>query len=371
MPYGYDVANIPIPQAANPLESVMGGAVKGIDLGLGLQRAKQDAQLNQLQQQNYQQELDQKKSEGDLKKFGELTSFYKNLKNPRNKEIFYESGIKPLAEKIFGTQLPSMLDEKTSSYFDDAGELGQHLKDGAISLKDYKIGLQSLYMKALKEGDEESAKGLLESSKMISDPVSQNPSYTFQGFSGKDPVFSSNKSTQLITGTGVTGNSFIPKNEPAKLVEQQADLKNQSSIVTELRDKLAKIPDSLSGAASSAAATLTGGILASETKAYNDYLPAAAVKIYRAMTGDTRLSDADAAARAYPLIPKPWEPLSLRESKLKDIDDAISGRNDTLKSILMGTANLPNKQESSPVPGFTGDKEKRYQEWKKKQLMGK
>ena len=212
MPYGYDVANAQIPQAANPIDSIAKGLTSGIDLGFGLQRAKQDANLNELRMRQVQQEIDQKKSDDDLRKFSELTSFYKNLKNPRNKEIFYENGIKPLAEKIFGSELPSMLDDKTSSYFDDAGELSQHLKDKKITIKDYKLGLQALYLKALKEGDEESAKGLLDASRMVSEPQQQG-SYTFAGTDNSGNLVGiNNKTFETKIAPSPTGKPLLPKN---------------------------------------------------------------------------------------------------------------------------------------------------------------
>lgn len=169
MPYGYDVANAKLPQAADPIGSLMQGGVQGITLGLGLQRARQDAQINQLQQQAAMQEMEMKKQKADLDKFGEVSSFWSKLKNKKSKEIVYETGIKPLGSKIFGVEFPEQLDESYTDYFDAAGELYEQYKNPAnkFNEKDYANGLMNLALRAQSEGDMESAKGLLDASKAV------------------------------------------------------------------------------------------------------------------------------------------------------------------------------------------------------------
>lgn len=52
-------------------------------------------------------------------------------------------------------------------------------------------------------------------------------------------------------------------------------------------------------------------------KLYMDTLPSASVSFYRAVTGDTRLSDSDAKARALPLL---WHPSEAEDVKTKKFD---------------------------------------------------
>lgn len=59
---------------------------------------------------------------------------------------------------------------------------------------------------------------------------------------------------------------------------------------------------------------------------YTENLPSSAVALYRALTGDTRLSDADAKARALPLLWEPSQDVSLRTKKNEFIDKMILNR---------------------------------------------
>lgn len=368
MPYGYDVANVPIPQAANPLESVMGGAMKGIDLGLGLQRAKQDAQTNQLQQQMYQQELDQKKADSELRKFGELTSFYKGLKNKRNRELFYETGIKPLAERLFGTQLPPTLDERTSTYFDDAGELGQHLIDKTITIKDYKIALQGLYMKALKEGDEESAKGLLEASKMVSEPQQQG-SYLFAGTDNSGNIVGiNNKTFETKVAPSPTGKPLLPKNLTDVMANSSLFATRADDANKQLNGLIQKgfDPTSLSAGAQKLLPNYFQGENAQALEQIGRNFGAA---VLRKESGAAITKDEwDQVKLQY--IPQPGDKPETLAQKELNRDRAIQGLGQ-MGGTMPDLNSTQSIQEPSATIKFSDDKEKRYQEWKKKQLMGK
>lgn len=65
---------------------------------------------------------------------------------------------------------------------------------------------------------------------------------------------------------------------------------------------------------------------------YLENLPSSAVSLYRALTGDTRLSDADAKARALPLLWNPSQDVSLRQRKNDFIDKMINSREQLLSS---------------------------------------
>ena len=370
MPYGYNVDQTNIPQVGSPIDSAVGGVTQGITLGLGLQRARQDAQNNQLQQQAAIQEMERKKF-NDFKSALELTQTpsFKHLAKKDQAIIG-----KHLGEQ-FSNYLGQPIDipEWKDEFSTYTKRINEVLMDDNIPEAKKRTFIANILGEAADSMSEDKFSQLEKISNFgMKQPQQQGiPSFTFQGFSNNQPVFSSNKSPNLITGGGVTAENFIPKSEPSKIKEQQIDIAGQQDLVSSLRDKLDSIPSSIAGAGASGLAKVSGGIISPDTKAYLDIMPSAAVKIYRSTTGDTRLSDADAAARAYPIMPKPWEPKELQNSKLKDIEDALNGRNEKLKSLLT-TGNAKNiAGESTDIQSFPGEKEKRYQEWKKKQIMGK
>ena len=87
---------------------------------------------------------------------------------------------------------------------------------------------------------------------------------------------------------------------------------------------------------------------------YTENLPSSAVGLYRALTGDTRLSDADAKARALPLLWEPSQDVSLRTKKNEFIDKMINSRERLLSSgkykdgvIPLSDLQKATKEESS------------------------
>lgn len=369
MPYGYDVANAKLPQAADPIGSLMQGGVQGITLGLGLQRARQDAQTNQLQQQAAQLEIE-KQNYDKFKRYLDMAqspSF--QSWSPQDQETIVKK-VGESAIPALGIQLDMSnykYDSKHKKLVDDLAEINNDPSLPVESKRTLSVNRinQEMY-KLSKDEHEQFMKG---QEFALKQP--QPESFTFQGFSGNQPTFSSNKSTNLITGGGVTAENFISKSEPSKIKEQQIDIAGQQDLVSSLRDKLNSIPSSIGGVATSGLAKVSGGIIAPETKAYLDIMPSAAVKIYRSTTGDTRLSDADAAARAYPIMPKPWEPKELQDSKLKDIEDALNGRGSKLKSLLTTGNASGSDNPKLKIPTFSDTEEAEYQKWKKQQLTGK
>jgi len=92
-------------------------------------------------------------------------------------------------------------------------------------------------------------------------------------------------------------------------------------------------------------------------KLYTDSLPSSAVALYRALTGDTRLSDADAKARALPLLWEPSESTDLRDKKNSFIDRMIGAREKLLNSGKYADGFIPlndiqkaAKEESTSSP---------------------
>lgn len=118
---------------------------------------------------------------------------------------------------------------------------------------------------------------------------------------------------------------------PMALLKDEATLASQESMLKQLEFMLAKNQAGIPGALNSAAATMTrgnfgipspfgvGGVTkkkAEDARNYNEMKKAVAVMAYRAVTGDTRLSDADAADRGYPLVPDLSESMNVRTQKM-------------------------------------------------------
>lgn len=112
----------------------------------------------------------------------------------------------------------------------------------------------------------------------------------------------------------------------------KADLDAIQSIKDNLiasKDVLKNITPGIMGAGQSLVAKT--GLAYPEAATYDRTKNALAVSLYRAMTGDTRLSDADAAARALPLLPSTNQDEPQREQLWKFVDDAIGRREQFLQ----------------------------------------
>ena len=124
MPYGYDVANAILPQAAGPIGSALQGGIQGITLGLGLQRARQDAQLNQLQQQAAQEEMKNK----ELDMLGKAAERIKKAENPILKQFYWDTYFVPIVKNRIGSEI-DIPDEYSEQYEDSLGALAEGFKN--------------------------------------------------------------------------------------------------------------------------------------------------------------------------------------------------------------------------------------------------
>ena len=79
------------------------------------------------------------------------------------------------------------------------------------------------------------------------------------------------------------------------------------------------------------AAAVSGGGWATEHYDFLMKRPAFAVSFYRAITGDTRLSDADAQARALPLLWKTGQSSKIRKSSFDFMEKALNTRINMIK----------------------------------------
>ena len=119
------------------------------------------------------------------------------------------------------------------------------------------------------------------------------------------------------------GAKFIPG--MAKAQEQKEFKKDAIGLLNEAEQTLKKIPSGLAFGGFEALKAKTGQG-APEAASYQATRGALAVKVYRGMTGDTKLSDADAAARALPLIPPITDASSVRAKKFARLKGIMSGQ---------------------------------------------
>ena len=76
---------------------------------------------------------------------------------------------------------------------------------------------------------------------------------------------------------------------------------------------------------------------------YNSISPAGSAAIYRALTGDKRLSDDDAQKRAVPLLWRPGESESVKQKKFSILKSAIQQRTDRLANGQFSEIEDPTK----------------------------
>ncbi len=129
-------------------------------------------------------------------------------------------------------------------------------------------------------------------------------------------------------------------------IQQKNDLqtaKQQLLNITTLEKKAENLPSGYYGITSIAGGAISRG---GKTREYMKMLPATAVSVYRAITGDTRLSDADAAARAYPLLWHPSEGGDIRKSSFSNIKNLLNAR---IKMIQQGKYKMSGDQFITPL----------------------
>lgn len=121
---------------------------------------------------------------------------------------------------------------------------------------------------------------------------------------------------------------------PGSKTVGQVSPESQLSSLDYLQGLLNKIPTNVGTLGTVGAAKVLGGereimgvkIGSDAAKEYEDAKPGAAVSVYRAMTGDTRLSDADAQARALPFLPSTFpvmDTTNVRSGKMSRIRKAF------------------------------------------------
>lgn len=121
------------------------------------------------------------------------------------------------------------------------------------------------------------------------------------------------------------------KSPTADIKMQKLGLESQIQNVDLMEKEASQLKGGYSGMAEIAKATITRGEQGSKEMMYMKKLPAMSVSLYRAMTGDTRLSDADAQARALPLLWNPTLSPKLREPMFNDTKLYLEARKNLIE----------------------------------------
>lgn len=164
-------------------------------------------------------------------------------------------------------------------------------------------------------------------------PEKQNyvPAYMMGPDGSLVPVISPNNPPGMVP----KGSKVIPNpNAPTTDMRNQGVSASQARILwDDLKSQSEGLKGGYAGLLEKGKAIINRGSGDSANyKLYIDSLPSSAVALYRVLTGDTRLSDADAKARALPLLWEPSESTDLRDKKNSFIDRMIVARERLLNS---------------------------------------
>ena len=136
------------------------------------------------------------------------------------------------------------------------------------------------------------------------------------------------------------------KSPTAKQKDDLSNIDNVTTLLENMEKDAQNIPAGYSGLLSQFEGFITRGAKDTNTVVYNDQRKAVAVALYRALTGDTRLSDADAAARALPLLWKPDEAGQVRTMKFQKLKKLLSDRRIAVSQHLGGEENAEQLSEA-------------------------
>lgn len=142
---------------------------------------------------------------------------------------------------------------------------------------------------------------------------------------------------------------------PVSLINDQNLILNQEKQIDEIENALAPVnkktgkreynTTGAKGFVKTLASKATlGNIGGTDLRLYDQNRPATAVSLYRALTGDTRLSDADARARALPLLPTGGEPKEVQQKKIKFLREGIQRR----KRVLAQVSEMAKNNDLTP-----------------------
>lgn len=209
----------------------------------------------------------------------------------------------------------------------------ERLKRGMLGMAQGGTGQNFLGSYMDREAKKEEAKTAFKKQQMES--MAQVPFITtgvdgkpvFQGMIPKGSVVRTDPETLLAVARA---KSEIPT---ADMRNQLKTAQQASSLIDDLKSQAEGLKGGYEGLYKQGEAFVTRGAGESGNyKMYEDLSKSAAVAFYRAVTGDTRLSDQDAESRAYPLMWKTNEDVSLREKKFDFLKRMIDARQELLSS---------------------------------------
>lgn len=186
--------------------------------------------------------------------------------------------------------------------------------------------------------------------------ITTSPKEQVENITNQEILNEANKTGRNVSD--IVNERKISEKSKVPTVQQRNDLTNVNSqienirAVKELADKIpaGRFAGSISGLKSS----ISGGELDTDTRQYLKQRPAYAVSLYRALTGDTRLSDADAKSRALPLLWHPTESNKIRESSFDYINKALEARK---RLIEKGQYKVDGEQYITPLEDVLAETE--------------
>ena len=122
------------------------------------------------------------------------------------------------------------------------------------------------------------------------------------------------------------------------------------------KDILSKVPPGALKGGFQRLGAASGQFGSIEASQYQAIKPSVATKIYRGFTGDVRLSDADAASRAMPLLPNITDTKPIRDAKFKILDAVLGGETNPdieLDALIkISSTALANKARAAKSKGI-------------------
>lgn len=338
-------------------DNFLGSFAEGIDRGARLAYAGRQITLAEQQQQAEQeakkQAMQAEQAKLDYQKFektGELLAKVPKSLIPAVWPTFANS-----ANKLFDSGLDPMKPPTQTQYLKDLGVLIQQRRDGHLSQDDFLHLTGELRTQMEKDENEQAGKILddlpeIKGTKITpgATPFSLSPVVQ----DGKPLAYDKRTNSLIPVNTPEGTNApIVTRTEQTKVNEELKNLATQKANLDQTLSLLDKIPDGfIKGGGLSVASSLTFGGVGSDAKLYNDNKGAAAVAFYRASTGDTRLSDADAKSRALPLLPDLSEPKELRNKKILYMQKKLQDRQQLLSNGYSGVIDFDTGKPIE-VPG--------------------
>lgn len=140
----------------------------------------------------------------------------------------------------------------------------------------------------------------------------------------------------------------VPTAESRNMI---ASVDSQLLNIDTLEKQAAKLKGGYEGIWNRVIGVATRGGVQGDTVMYERKKPAYAAGLYRALTGDTRLSDQDASTRAYPLLWDTGLSKKLQKPMFDDLKNTLLARKIMLQNGIGGTLDKESGQFVTPIEG--------------------